>query len=543
MRVFDSKRPLPTTASSGRPVTILFFGGLWRGPLLQELETVSNALGEGQVLVVQGGRGSLRPDEVITPKFVISTRPLPFDKINEYIATADVGLALYPERTANNSRYTAFAGEKVARYAQCGVPFIAFRSEDYEFLKAETGCCELVDDYGEIPAAINKILDNYESYRRGAYAAYDQFYRIENTGAELLRALDPTQNDTSPRLGSPIAAVRCPAGARSLRIWKVRYALRRSVFTHLIPKRSHLFASKGAQCWYQPGNMNGVKVRRVMQIIRDFAGAPFEQLRIFDFGCGEGVYAIEAALRGAEVVALDGRTERMNAGVKIAERIALSKLKFEQIDIRNVTVASHGSADVVLFLGILYHLSEHDVFSMLRKLHALCKHLLIIDTHIALQADHLAHDNGKVYAGTIVREHDDQDSMEIRRSRVGASLDNPLSFWFTRESLCRVLIDVGFTSVCECHVPLEPFKPANRITLIATKGEPVKLSSYPWVNGKTEEEIQHFLECAVPKKASQSLNHAEGHRSQHLAAAIINGMLRPIGVQISRIKKSRAKSV
>jgi len=194
-RAFDSKRPLPTAASSSRPVTILFFGGLWKGPLLQELEMVSNALGEGQVLVVQGGRGSLRPDEVTTRKFVISTRSLPFDKINEYIATADVGLALYPERTANNSRYTAFAGEKVARYAQCGVPFIAFRSEDYEFLKAETECCELVDDYGEIPAAINKILDNYESYRRGAYAAYDRFYRIENTGAEVLRALDPTQND------------------------------------------------------------------------------------------------------------------------------------------------------------------------------------------------------------------------------------------------------------------------------------------------------------------------------------------------------------
>jgi hypothetical protein len=42
-----------------------------------------------------------------------------------------------------------------------------------------------------------------------------------------------------------------------------------------------------------------------MQLIRDFAKAPFNELRILDFACGEGVYAIEAALRCANVVAFD----------------------------------------------------------------------------------------------------------------------------------------------------------------------------------------------------------------------------------------------
>jgi hypothetical protein len=80
--------------------------------------------------------------------------------------------------------------------------------------------------------------------------------------------------------------------------------------------------------------------------------------------------------------------------------------------------------------------------------------------------------------------------VDLLDSRVGASLDNPLSFWFSRLSLSRALVDTGFTSVCECHVPLEPTKPANRTTIIAAKGEPVMLSAYPWVNNKTEEEIR-----------------------------------------------------
>jgi len=56
---------------------------------------------------------------------------------------------------------------------------------------------------------------------------------------------------------------------------------------------------------------------------------------------------------------------------------------------------------------------------------------------------------------------------------------------------------VGFTSVCECSVPLEACKPLNRITLIASKGERAKISSYPWVNDKTEDELAQILALSI----------------------------------------------
>jgi hypothetical protein len=120
--------------------------------------------------------------------FELSTGPIPFDRVNDEIAGADIGLALYPHNEAN-SRISAFASEKVARYLQCGLPFIAFRSEDYAYLQAETGCCELVDSYAEVPAAVNRIMDNYESYQRGAVAAFNRFYCHDTTGPALVRAL------------------------------------------------------------------------------------------------------------------------------------------------------------------------------------------------------------------------------------------------------------------------------------------------------------------------------------------------------------------
>jgi SAM-dependent methyltransferase len=298
-----------------------------------------------------------------------------------------------------------------------------------------------------------------------------------------------------------------------------------------------LFALKGTQGGRglpQIGKANGVKVRRVMQLIRDFSKKPFNQLRILDLACGEGMYAIEAALRGAEVRGLDARTERMNEGARAAERLSLKNLCFEQTDIRNVNVGSHGSVDVVLFLGILYHLDQSDIFPVLKNIHEMCDQFVVIDTHIALQGQTKVEHDGRSYDGMLVREHADDDPEEVRRSRLLASLDNPLSFWFTKESLFRLLSEVGFTSVCECNVPLEPFKPESRITIIAAKGEPVQTSSYPWVNDKTEDEIECILAEYLGRTSHQEYGAAKPSVKE-LAKSIVNGTLRAFGLEIRRI--------
>jgi SAM-dependent methyltransferase len=211
-------------------------------------------------------------------------------------------------------------------------------------------------------------------------------------------------------------------------------------------------------------------------------------------GCGEGVYAIEAGLRGAETVALDARTQRLSQGTACAGRHGLGTVRFVQEDVRRVTRETFGSFDVVYFLGLLYHLDVPDVFSVLENIHSLCTGLLLIDTLISLTVENQVEWRSRAYQGKRHREHDDGDTEEVRRSRVLRSIDNTFSFRFTKESLLRVLHDVGFTSVCECHVPFEPGKAVDRITLAALNGVPVLLSTYPWVNDKSEAEIEQALQ-------------------------------------------------
>lgn len=48
------------------------------------------------------------------------------------------------------------------------------------------------------------------------------------------------------------------------------------------------------------------------------------------------------------------------------------------------------------------------------------------------------------------------------------------------------LVSLYERPISECYAPLEPFRPNDRVTLVATRGTRVKISSYPWV---TEEAI------------------------------------------------------
>ena len=285
----------------------------------------------------------------------------------------------------------------------------------------------------------------------------------------------------------------------------------------LDPETLELFASKGTQLFSyrtldpgaeipQVGEINAVKVRRVMQLLADFSRRPLADKRIIDFGCAEGVYAIEAALRGATVNAFDARSARMDQGRSAARRLGLENLQFEQVDIRNIDTGTHGQADVVFLLGILYHLDTDDLFRVLGNVHALCRQLVIIETWVALEPTERVAHGGFEYEGARVREHADQDSSGERDSRLLASLDNTFSFRPTRDSLFRALYNTGFTSICECHVPLYPDMPRDRVTLVATKGEPVKVSSYPWINGMDEADIARRLRdyAAELQRGSQS---------------------------------------
>ena len=83
----------------------------------------------------------------------------------------------------------------------------------------------------------------------------------------------------------------------------------------------------------------------------DLAGA-----RALDIGCNAGFYSFQLAARGAEVLALDLDEHYLEQGRWAAEHLdPKGRVEFRQGSVYDL-VEVEGSFDVVLFMGVLYHL-------------------------------------------------------------------------------------------------------------------------------------------------------------------------------------------
>jgi len=243
-----------------------------------------------------------------------------------------------------------------------------------------------------------------------------------------------------------------------------------------------------------------VKLRRILQIVSDAASEPLETIRLLDLACHEGIYAIEFARHGANVLGIEGRETHVEKAMFVKDALSLNNVAFVQDDVRNLSRDKYGSFDVVLCLGILYHLDVPDVFQFIERIGEVCDDIAIIDTLIAPGPTlSFTYDGTRYWGNRLSEGHKSSDSPEDKIKRYWASLDNVTSFLLSRTSLYCMLGRVGFTSVYECYIPPEPAKPIDRITLLAIKGRRQRIINSPLMeeypaNNAPEEFNTHKIE-------------------------------------------------
>jgi hypothetical protein len=149
--------------------------------------------------------------------------------------------------------------------------------------------------------------------------------------------------------------------------------------------------------------------------------------RLIDLACGNGMYSIAAHDMGWDVTAVDARTVRMpmTPGITWVEQ-----------DIRETDLAGY---DLILLMGLLYHLELDDQLDLLRRCSAT---VTILDTHHSTAPTHL--EGG--YAGHTFRELPADHATPLADAP-RAAWGNETSFWATQPDLVRMLYDCGFGTV------------------------------------------------------------------------------------------------
>jgi SAM-dependent methyltransferase len=198
----------------------------------------------------------------------------------------------------------------------------------------------------------------------------------------------------------------------------------------------------------------------IMDVVNQALSGEFEGKRVLDIGCLEGYFAAECALHGADVVGVEGKLINVRKCEFVKSVLGIDGFQVVQEDARAVTRDRYGTFDVVLALGLLYHLD--DPFTFLEHVAELCEGFALIDTHVALERLPDSIGDGwtpelselrpfkhreRTYSGRLFREFERDATQLDKDLSPTASLENELSVWLTEDSLAELLRDVGFDQV------------------------------------------------------------------------------------------------
>jgi tRNA (mo5U34)-methyltransferase len=132
-----------------------------------------------------------------------------------------------------------------------------------------------------------------------------------------------------------------------------------------------------------PGVAHNSKTLSRLNLPKDLRGKT-----VLDVGAWDGFYSFEAERRGAErVLATDsyawsGPGWGTKGGFELARRALGSHVEDQDVDVLDLSPAEVGLFDVVLFLGVLYHM--RDPLRALERVRGVTRGYLILETHVDL---------------------------------------------------------------------------------------------------------------------------------------------------------------
>jgi SAM-dependent methyltransferase len=123
------------------------------------------------------------------------------------------------------------------------------------------------------------------------------------------------------------------------------------------------------------------RFRHFMPYLIQAENGSLQGKRILDIGCNSGFWSIQCALLGAEVVGFDARPELIEQAELVKSIVGVDNAAFRLLDFWDMSPQSlHGTFDIVLNLGMLYHLPSPLEALQLTK--SMARRVIVLDTAV-----------------------------------------------------------------------------------------------------------------------------------------------------------------
>ena len=169
-------------------------------------------------------------------------------------------------------------------------------------------------------------------------------------------------------------------------------------------------------------------------------GGSLDGLRVLDLASNAGGFSIEAAKSGAAyVLGVDIVEHYVEQATFLARALGLDGVEFRHMRVQDLDPGEVGQFDVVLCLGLLYHLD--DPVGVMRRVSSLTRRALVVDTNLIPPAE--AKRGAPLWLMRVRRPYDDGKAATVGRW-VG---DNVIEFAPSNKAVVRLLHAIGFPDV------------------------------------------------------------------------------------------------
>lgn len=131
-------------------------------------------------------------------------------------------------------------------------------------------------------------------------------------------------------------------------------------------------------------NRHEQRRRYFFEPLVELCGGSLEGLTVLDLGCNAGFWSLCAADAGcAHVLGIDARASHVQQAELVFEARGIdpARYAFRRMNVFDADLAGWGPFDVVLCLGLLYHVA--DPLGLFERLHGWSRDLLVIDTSLS----------------------------------------------------------------------------------------------------------------------------------------------------------------